>query len=88
MGAMIINFKFVSAASEAQRNSVFSRLRARGARRVEPLFPGDPDPDMQLIYYADLPETPAAREASRILAASKVVEFAEPEAQRGIFLAS
>jgi hypothetical protein len=47
------------------------------------LFPGDPDPELAALYVVELPDEEAAGTLSR-LKASRSVEFAEPEAERGL----
>jgi hypothetical protein len=50
---------------------------------AERLFPDDDDPELATFYVADLPDDRAA-EALDELQRSDAVEFAEPQAERGL----
>jgi hypothetical protein len=47
------------------------------------LFPDDPDPELAALYVVELPDDEAADTLAE-LKRSSAVEFAEPEAARGL----
>jgi hypothetical protein len=47
------------------------------------LFPDDPDPELASLYVVELPDDEAADRLSE-LKRSSAVEFAEPQAARGL----
>ena len=48
-----------------------------------PLFPDDADPELASLYVVELPDEVAAETLSE-LKRSSAVEFAEPQAERGL----
>jgi hypothetical protein len=48
-----------------------------------PLFPDDADPELASLYVVELPDEEAADTLSE-LKRSSAVEFAEPQAERGL----
>jgi hypothetical protein len=48
-----------------------------------PLFPGDPDPELASLYVVELPDDEAEGTLDE-LKRSTAVEFAEPQAERGL----
>ena len=48
-----------------------------------PLFPDDPDPELASLYVIELPDGEAADTLDE-LKRSSAVEFAEPQAERGL----
>jgi hypothetical protein len=51
--------------------------------QAERLFPDDDDPELATIWVADVPDDRAADTLDE-LKRSRAVEFAEPEAERGL----
>lgn len=51
--------------------------------RAERLFPDDDDPELASLYVAELPDEGAADTLDE-LQRSEAVEFAEPQAERGL----
>lgn len=62
------------------------KLRQGAALEVEgavPLFPDEDDPELASLYVVELPDDEAETELKR-LKQSTAVEFAEPQAERGL----
>ncbi len=81
---MRIQFKFHEQADDEQRRRVLERLD-RDADQVERLFPADDDPELATQYVAHLQDESASK-ALAMLKRSKVVQFAEPQAERRLHL--
>jgi hypothetical protein len=81
---MNIQFKFREDASEEQRRRVLDRLE-RDVDQVDRLFPAERDPELETLYVAVLGGDSVPK-ALRFLRRSKVVEFAEPQEGRRLYL--
>jgi hypothetical protein len=78
---MRVNFKFRAGSAPSSRASVLAALREAGAASVQPLFPGEKDPELAELYVADGAERLQAKLIA-LLQRRREVEFAEPEPVR------
>lgn len=79
---MRVEFKFQESAPAAKRERVVATVTELGAKRVGPLFPDEPDPELASIYKAEgVPEDAADQLISRLDAQAEV-EFAERTPER------
>lgn len=75
-----LQFKFTDQSSAEARHTLISVVRKAGAA-VRPLFPGDDDPELALVFVVEAADTEASRLMS-VLGASAEVEYAETEPRR------
>ena len=80
---MRVHFKFREDTSPSERERLLDRLRGT-ADEIEPLFPGETDPELSALYTARLSKRDGA-EALDLLRSSTAIEFAEPEAERRLY---
>ncbi len=79
---MAVQFKFREATDAGQRKRVIEKVRGKG-RKIEPLFPGEKDPELASLYRVEgVEDRPAQQEVVSMLEDDDAVEFAEAEAQR------
>ena len=71
-----VHFKLKPGTPAPERRRVIERLHERGAK-VDPLFPGENDPELSDIFAVDGPEDLKANELLDVLKQSKAVDFAE-----------
>jgi hypothetical protein len=77
-----VEFKFRESAPETQRLQVMEEVARLGAKRVEPLFPDEQDPELASMYKAEgVPDDVVESVVSR-LGAQESVEFAERTPER------
>lgn len=81
---MNLQFKFQPDASTDERNQVLSKLAEDGAE-VERLFPDEADGDLAALYTASVDDSRFATLLRR-LKRSRKVAYAEPAAERAIYL--
>ena len=82
---MNLQFKFRADASPTERNDVVARLTGRGAD-VEQVFPDEVDDELGALYSARVGDPQRFTALLRWLKAARVVDYAEPEADRAIYL--
>ena len=75
---MKIQFKLRAGAEEGERRRV-----VHDVAHAERLFPADDDPNLGALYVADVPAERAEATLDE-LQRSSAVEFAEPQAERGL----
>ena len=79
---MRLEFKFRQDASQARRDDLVAQVAKRGAKKVEPLFPGEQDPELATMYKAEGVPDDVALELVDSLGADEAIEFAEPTPDR------
>lgn len=79
---MKVYFKFKPSAKPTPRSAALKLLRESGAKRVERLFPGTPDPDLTSHYVAESESPAAAKRLLRLLKARKEIAFAHGDVKR------
>lgn len=80
--AMRVQFKFNESAPVAERQELVRVVKRHGAASVEPLFPGESDPELASLYTAECPPEADGGELISMLDSSDVIEFAEAEPTR------
>jgi hypothetical protein len=77
-----LEFKFRESAPPGRRKLVVDEMAKLGAKKVEPLFPGEKDPELASLYKAeDVPDELTETVLSK-LNRHDAVEFAEPTPKR------
>ncbi len=79
---MRLEFKFREDASQARRERLVAEVTKRGAQKVEPLFPGEKDPELASLYKAEGVPDDVAPELASSLGSDEAIEFAEPSPDR------
>lgn len=79
---MRLEFKFREATSPERRKEVVEQVAKLGATSVEPLFPGEQDPELASLYKAEGVPDERADEAVSALGRHEAIEFAEPTPER------
>lgn len=77
-----IRFQFTPASERRAREAVRARLLAGGAADVEPLFPGEDDPELASLYTAHAADDAAAAGLVALLEGDASVAFVEGDAAR------
>ena len=76
-----VQFKFTDRSSPDRRDRVLSLLRSAGGA-AKPLFPGEKDPELALIYVVDAADGRDGKRLRSLLDANQEVEYAEAEPSR------
>jgi hypothetical protein len=71
-----VHFKLKEDASAPERRRVIETLHEHGAK-VDPLFPGEEDPELGAVFTASGPEQVQAKDLLEVLERSEAVDFAE-----------
>jgi hypothetical protein len=79
-----LRLKLRDDAGDDARGDVVAGLEKLGAT-LEPLFPGDADPELSTLFTVSVDDDHATQAIS-LLARSRAVEFAEQEAGRRLIL--
>lgn len=79
---MRLEFKFREATPPERRKEVVEQVAKLGATSVEPLFPGEQDPELASLYKAEGVPDERADEAVSALGRHEAIEFAEPTPER------
>jgi hypothetical protein len=79
-----LRLKLRDDAGDEARDDVVAGLERLGGT-VEPLFPGDADPELATLFTVSVDDD-SATQAVSLLARSRAVEFAEQEAGRRLIL--
>ena len=79
---MRLEFKFRQSATAARRRSVVEEVTKLGAKKVEPLFPDEKDPELASLYKAEGVPEEMTQEVVSKLDRDDAVEFAEPAPER------
>ena len=79
---MRLEFKFREATPPERRKEVVEQVAKLGATSVEPLFPGEQDPELASLYRAEGVPDERADEAVSALGRHEAIEFAEPTPER------
>jgi hypothetical protein len=82
---MNLQFKFRADASPTERTDVVAHLEGKGAD-VEKVFPDEADDDLGALYSAHVQDNHRFAALLRWLKRVQVVDYAEPEADRAIYL--
>jgi hypothetical protein len=82
---MNLQFKFDPSANPNDRQQVLSKLAADGAE-VEQIFPGEGDEELASLYTVRVTDASRFSTLLRRLKRSRKVAYAEPEAERAIYL--
>jgi hypothetical protein len=77
-----LEFKFRESASPERRRQVVAQVAKLGATTVEPLFPGEQDPELASLYKAEGVPDELTDQVVSTLDKHDDVEFAEPTAER------
>jgi len=77
-----LEFKFREATPPERRKEVVEQVAKLGATSVEPLFPGEQDPELASLYKAEGVPDERADEAVSALGRHEAIEFAEPTPER------
>jgi len=79
---MNIVVKFNRKATAAARRKTVEFARKNGATKVEPLLPGDPDPDAKLMFLVEVATAAEGKKLIGELGGRGDVEYAEKLPQR------
>ena len=77
-----IRFQFRPSAKSDSRQSVVAQLIASGAQGVEPLFPGEGDPELAALFSAHVSDDDSVAPLLALLSEDASVAFAEEDAPR------
>ena len=79
---MRLEFKFRESAPPTARDSVVQQVKQLGASTVEPLFPGEADPELASLYKAEGVPEDRTEQVVSTLDNLDDVEFAESTPKR------
>lgn len=79
---MRVEFKFRESAPQTQRKHVVGEVEKLGAKKVEPLFPDERDPELASLYKAEGVPDEAVDSLLSDLDAHDAVEYAERTPER------
>ncbi len=79
---MRLEFKFRESAPPDRRKRVVEEVTKLGAKKVEPLFPDERDPELASLYKAEGVPDELAETVVSTLDRHEAVEFAEPTPER------
>jgi hypothetical protein len=77
-----LQLKFRSGTSTTHRRQVIAKATKAGAAAVRPLFPGEADKDLALLYVVDIDDAKREKAVQTVLSGEPRVEFIEGEVRR------